>query len=67
MLITELYHPGKLMGMLKNKYGYLVLTKSIKYLSDDEKKEKKQFIINKVNVTSSKEKIRLNEFLDSLA
>jgi hypothetical protein len=66
-MIDELYNPGKLIGILKNKYGLIVLTKTMKYLSDNEKREKKQYVLNKINVTSSKEKIRLNDFLDSLS
>jgi hypothetical protein len=55
------------MGMLKNKYGTIVLTKSMKYLSDMERRDRKHLILSKINVTSSKEKIRLNEFLDNLS
>ena len=59
-------NPSKLLGMLKNKYGAIVLNRAIKYLSIEERTEKKQFIFNKINVTSSKEKTRVNEFLESL-
>jgi hypothetical protein len=59
-------NPSKLLGMLKNKFGEIVLNRAMKYLSKEERIEKRQFIINKINVTSSKEKSRINEFLNLL-
>jgi hypothetical protein len=66
-MITELFHPGKLLGLLKNKYGSFVLQKSINHLTKEEKEEKKLFIESKVNVTSQKEKNRINSFLELLS
>jgi hypothetical protein len=60
-------NPNKILSMLKNKYGSFVLLKSVAYLNSSEKEEMKTFIQNKINVTSSKEKTRINSFFEMLS
>ncbi len=64
--MNEIYNPGKLMGLLKNKYGTIILYKTVTLLSEKERLDRKAILSSKVNVTASKEKKRLNEFLESL-
>jgi hypothetical protein len=64
--MNEIYNPGKLMGLLKNKYGTIILYKTLTYLSEKDRLDRKALLSSKVNVTASKEKKRLNEFLESL-
>jgi hypothetical protein len=52
--------------MLKNNYGSIILYKSVKYLSANQKYERSQNLLGKVNVTATKEKAKLYEFIDSL-
>lgn len=66
-MIYDLMHPGKLLGLLKNKYGSFVLQKACGYLNSVQKEEMKVFLESKINVTSSKEKTRVNAFFDMLA
>jgi hypothetical protein len=66
-MIDELFNPGKLLSLLKNKYGGFVLQKSINYLTKEEREEMSLFIQTKVNVTSQKEKTRINTFLQFLS
>ncbi len=54
------------MGLLKNKYGTIILYKTLTYLSEKDRLDRKALLSSKVNVTASKEKKRLNEFLESL-
>jgi hypothetical protein len=66
IMINELYNPGKLLGLLKNKYGKIILHKTLNYLSYQERFDKKQYLISKINVTSSKERYSVDEFLETL-
>lgn len=65
-VINELFNPTKLIGFLKNKYGSFVLQKLIKLMDIEERKEMKLYITSKITITSSKEKTRLNNFLEIL-
>lgn len=66
-IITDIFNPVKLLGLLKNKYGTFVLHKAMNFLSQQEREDMKSFLISKINITSSKEKSRLNTFLDELS
>lgn len=65
-IIKELFNPTKLMGFLKNKYGSFVLQKLIKLMTIEERIEMKNYLSSKITVTSTKEKNRLNTFLETL-
>ena len=65
-IIKELFNPTKLMGFLKNKYGSFVLQKLIKLMTMEERIEMKNYLSSKITVTSTKEKNRLNTFLEIL-
>ena len=65
-MINDIMNPGKLLSLLKNKYGTFVLQKAISYLSAPEKEKIKNFLQNKINVTSSNEKVRVNAFFEML-
>ena len=65
-IITDLFNPTKLMGLLKNKYGSFVLKKLIKLMSVKERIETGTYIASKITTTSTKEKQRLNNFLEIL-
>jgi len=54
------------MGLLKNKYGSFVLKKLIKLMSVKERIETGTYIASKITTTSTKEKQRLNNFLEIL-
>jgi hypothetical protein len=66
-MIDDIMNPGKLLGLLKNKYGSFVLQKAVNYLSPEEREVMKIHLQNRLNVTSSKEKSRINAFFDSLS
>ena len=59
-------NPAKIPGLLKNKYGSFVLQKAVNYLNSDEKKAMKTYLQNRINLTSTKEKSRINNFFESL-
>lgn len=65
-IIGDLFNPTKIMGFLKNKYGSFVLQKIIKIMTEQERIEMKSFLASKITVTSTKEKNRLNNFLEIL-
>ncbi len=65
-ILNELFNPSKLLSLLKNKYGGFVLHKAVKYLSDDEKLQKKNILLSRFSINSSKEKSRVIEFLKLL-
>jgi hypothetical protein len=65
-MIDELIHPGKLLGLLKNKYGGFVLQKSINHLTQQERADRRKMLESKINVTSQKERARVNSFLELL-
>lgn len=54
------------MGFLKNKYGSFVLQKIIKIMTLQERIEMKNYLPSKITTTSTKEKNRLNNFLEIL-
>ena len=54
------------MGFLKNKYGSFVLQKTIKLMNNEERLAMKNNLLNKITITSTKEKNRLNNFLEIL-
>ncbi len=62
----DFFNPTKIMGFLKNKYGSFVLQKIIKTMSQQERIEMKSYLSSKITVTSTKEKNRLNNFLEIL-
>jgi hypothetical protein len=64
-LIDEIMNPAKIPGLLKNKYGSFVLQKAVNYLNADEKKKMKTYLQNRINLTSTKEKTRINNFFES--
>lgn len=66
-MINELFNAAKLLGLLKNKYGSFVLQKAMNYMSATERKDMKAHLLSKINVTSSKEKSRINGFLELLS
>lgn len=66
-MINDLMHPGKIVGLLKNKYGSFVLQKAVNYLTPEERLETKLYLQSKINVTSSKEKSRVNVFFELLS
>jgi hypothetical protein len=63
-LIKELFNPGKISSLLKNKYGNFVLQKAIQMMSNEEKKETRDYLAKRVTYTSNKEKARLNSLID---
>jgi hypothetical protein len=65
-VINELFNPTKLMGFIKNKYGSFVLHRIIKLMTEEERIDMKAFLSNKITITSTKEKTRLNNFLEIL-
>ena len=65
-LIDDIMNPGKIPGLLKNKYGSFVLQKAVNYLTAVEKEEVRVYLQTKINLTSSKEKARLNSFFESM-
>ena len=56
-------NPIKIPALLKNKYGNFVLQKAVNYLTPEEKVETKKYLQSKINLTSTKEKSRINNFL----
>lgn len=65
-MINDLFNPTKLLGLLKNKYGSFVLQKAINFMTTKEREEMLNFLNSKINVTSIKEKNRINIFLELL-
>lgn len=65
-IISDLFDPTKLMGSLKNKYGSFVLQKIIKIMNAQERIEMKYYLSSKITTTSTKEKSKLNNFLEIL-
>jgi hypothetical protein len=66
-MIDDIFNPGKLLGLLKNKYGSFVLQKAVNYLSPEAREEMKIHLQSRLNVTSTKEKSRINAFFESLS
>ena len=65
-MIKEVFNTSKISSLIKNTYGNYVLQKAISILTPIEKKEIKEELIKKVNVTSKKEKARLKTLIESL-
>lgn len=65
-MISELFSPIKFPNLIKNKYGGFVIQKAILFMSNNEKQETKRIITTKLDVTSNKEKSRLEAFLKLL-
>jgi hypothetical protein len=63
-MIKELFNPGKISSLLKNKYGNFVLQKAIQVMGNQEKKEIRDYLNKKVSYSSNKEKIRLSCLID---
>jgi hypothetical protein len=66
-MIDDILNPGKLLGLLKNKYGSFVLQKAVNYLAPEVREEIKVHLQSRLNITSSKEKARINAFFESLS
>lgn len=54
------------MRFLKNKFFTYVIQKILKKISKEEKLEIKDCILNKITITSKKEKNKLNNFMEIL-
>ena len=65
-MYKELFNFGKISSLLKNKYGNFVIQKAIKTMTSEERAMIKEDLVKKVNVTSVKEKSRMNGLLDLL-
>jgi hypothetical protein len=65
-MYKELFNFAKIGSLLKNKYGNFVIQKAIKTMTGNERVEIKEELMKKVNVTSSKEKSRMNSLLELL-
>jgi hypothetical protein len=63
-LVKELFNPGKISSLLKNKYGNFVLQKAIQVMSNEEKKEIRDYLAKRVSYTSNKEKARLSSLIE---
>lgn len=64
--IELLFNVEKLPSMLKNKYGELILKKAVEIMPYDMRVEKKEILIKKGALTSSKDKSRLNKLINIL-
>lgn len=65
-MVVELFSPFKFPNLIKNKYGGFVIQKAVLFMSSNEKQETKKLINSKLDVTSSKERTRLESFLKLL-
>jgi hypothetical protein len=65
-IVKELFNASKISSLIKNKYGNYVLQKAISILHPEKKREIKEDLLKKVNVTSNKEKVRLKTLIDCL-
>jgi hypothetical protein len=65
-MINDLFIPNKLSTLLKNKFGSFVLQKAINFMSSKDKEEVRNTIVNKIDISSTKEKNRINSFLNLL-
>jgi hypothetical protein len=65
-MYKELFNFGKISSLIKNKYGNFVIQKAIKTMSSEERHTLRDDLSKKVNVTSSKEKARMNALLEIL-
>jgi hypothetical protein len=63
-MYKELFNFGKISSLIKNKYGNFVIQKAIKTMSAEERQTLRDDLSKKVNVTSSKEKARMNALLE---
>jgi hypothetical protein len=65
-MISELFSPFKFPNLTKNKYGGFVIQKAVVFMSQNEKQDTKKLINSKLDITSNKERIRLESFLKLL-
>ena len=65
-IVKELFNASKISSLIKNKYGNYVLQKVISILNPEKKREIKEDLLKKLNVTSNKEKVRLKTLIDCL-
>jgi hypothetical protein len=63
-MVKELFNATKVSSLLKNKYGNFVLQKAIQVMTNEEKKEIKDYLAKRVTSTSNKEKARLNALIE---
>jgi len=62
--IQDLFNFSKISSLLKNKYGNFVLQKAIMVMSENEKKEIKDYLLKKISLISNKEKARLKGLIN---
>ena len=65
-MIKELFKSTKIASLIKNKFGMYVLSKSIETMSQEEKKDIKVYLLQKVSSMSKQEKTRLNALIEHL-
>lgn len=66
-ILNDMFSSNNFLTLLKNKYGHFVLQKAITLMNLDEKKEIKEYLTKKVNVSGSKEKTKFNSMLDMMS
>ncbi len=63
-MVKELFNASKISSLLKNKYGNFVLQKSIGVMTEEEKKDVRDYLARRVVYTSNKEKARLTSLIE---
>lgn len=65
-MLKELFNSTKIASLIKNKFGMYVLQKAIETMKPEEKSEIKDYLNQKLSITSRQEKQRLNGLIDLL-
>ena len=63
-MFRNLFIKGDVSSLIKNKYGNYVLSKAIKLMSTEDKKEIKQCLLKKKDICSNREKNRLSTLIE---
>ena len=64
LMFRNLFIKGDVSSLIKNKYGNYVLTKAIKLMNNDDKREIKQCLLKKKDICSNREKNRLSTLIE---
>jgi len=63
-IVNELLKRSVLTSMLKNKFCFGIIQKTINYINEDDKAELKDYLTKKLKCTSNQEKSRILTLLE---